>query len=188
MAARPKTFPSLKYRQAIGLGLVLAFVLGPPDRLAAAGPIRGAAVARMARVRAAIVQEGSAWDRYFARALRMRRLDVQGPSAVRVLAAETDGRLPDCAFVDYLQWRRSLNPARFDRFHVQLGQMLQRDEIARATTPQVGGQVIGPVEPQQVPEPTAWLLFAAIVGVAWRVRESRRTVGGAVVSIEGRKA
>lgn len=174
------TTPRRRPRAASALIVLLAFA-GPP-RSAPAGPIRAGLQAQRARAFAAeVVWPGSPWDRYFARALREHRLNVRGPNALRVLSADADGRLPDCAFVDYLQWRRSLNPARFDRIHPRLGPLLDRDVIVRVRTPpETGGGTTTPPTPPvtvnpEVPEPpsasVALLLLAA--GGLWACRRPR---------------
>ena len=167
-----RSSPQSRSWRARVLVLALGWLALSPVGVALAGPIR-ADLARFARVRAAMIQPGSAWDRYFASALQMGRLDVQGPNAVRVLSAAPDGRLPDCAFVDYLRWRRDLNPARFDRFHATLGQMLILDQIARVDPPQVSGEVIGAIG-TEVPEPSTLFGFAAVAALAWRFRRAVR--------------
>ncbi len=172
------------------------------SRPATASPIRGRLQAQrlllrqrqIERVQAMavrVVTPGTYWDRYFARALHSHRLNVRGPNALRVLAltASPDGSLPSSSFVAYLQWRRSLNTARFDYFHPQLGQLLNPGQIARVDTPATGGvtppppiqpppPVIPPINPE-VPEPSsaavALLLLAA---GAWARRHSSRTGSG----------
>jgi hypothetical protein len=43
-----------------------------------------------------------------------------------------NGILPLTPFYNYLRWRRSLNPARFDHFHPQLGLQLAEDQLLRS--------------------------------------------------------
>jgi hypothetical protein len=77
----------------------------------------------------------------------------------------------------YLHWRRSLRPARFDRYHPQLGEWLRRDQVARLperptvpTGPQVPGGVNPPPEVPPIPEPGTLLTGIVMAGavVVWR--------------------
>lgn len=89
------------------------------------------------------------------------------------------GRLVDTPFVDYLSWRRSLDPARFDHYHPNVG-----PELALMTTPvratpaatTMGGVPKHPFRPtpQNLPEPgslgIAFVLLGAGLAVRNRVR------------------
>ncbi|GAC1347143.1 MAG: hypothetical protein NVSMB14_09950 [Isosphaeraceae bacterium] len=46
-----------------------------------------------------------------------------------------NGLLPNTPFINYLRWRRSLNPARFDHYHPQWASALQNDSNLRASLP-----------------------------------------------------
>jgi len=43
-----------------------------------------------------------------------------------------NGLLPDTPFYNYMRWRRSLNPARFDHYHPNLGPALAEDALLRS--------------------------------------------------------
>ncbi len=179
----------------LGLVLSLAGLIGLPR--ATASPIRirqdlATLEARRAAWRLAVQQRHEAmlasraqqqqnyWQRYFTRALQQHQLNVKGPNALRVLSASPSGVLPHTAFVEYLQWRRGLNPARFDHFHPQLGQMLLQDQIARSTVPPPVVVPKGPVEPggvnppppigPQVPEPNSGLIALVLIGAGVSAR------------------
>lgn len=62
-----------------------------------------------------------------------------------------NGLLPDNALTRYLQFRRSLNPTRFDRFHPTLGAILVEDQKIKAGVNCVAGELIPP--PVQPPRP-----------------------------------
>jgi hypothetical protein len=95
-----------------------------------------------------------------------------------------DGTLPDSAYVDYLRWRRSLNPRQFDAYHPCLWRPLVKDQVIResvkpGTQPSVRpgavrpGQVGG--DPPMVPEPPAYAILLGLFGVAaWAQRRGRR--------------
>jgi hypothetical protein len=148
----------------------------------------------------AVLTPGSAWDRYFARALATHEMRVKSPGAVGVLALTeaATGGLPQTALVQYLEWRRSLNPARFDFYHPGLGPLLQPQVV---TPPQLGGEKITPpppsnppvnppenppenppvlppdVPPPSVPEPSSLAVAAAMLAAgAWARR--RNLAGG----------
>ena len=59
--------------------------------------------------------------------------------AIRVAMAypndPVNGLLPNTPFINYLRWRRSLDPARFDHYHPQWAQQLQNDANLRANLP-----------------------------------------------------
>lgn len=135
--------------------LGLALLIPLPGRGAAASPIQRL---RMSRVAAAsVTSRGSYWDRYFARALQMHSLRVQGPNALRVLSVAPAAQLSSSAFVDYLLWRRSLNPVRFDHYHPYLAPMLQQPQNSGTTLPATSvtpGVVIPPIAPTPVIPPT----------------------------------
>jgi hypothetical protein len=91
------------------------------------------------------------------------------------------GKLIDTPFVDYLEWRRSLDPSRFDLNHPNIA-----SELAQFVPPAVsvpagdttGGGTTHPFKPtpQNLPEPgTFWIAVTLIgAGLATRVRISVR--------------
>jgi hypothetical protein len=99
-----------------------------------------------------------------------------------LVLAMQNGELVETPFVEYLLWRRSLNPARFDHYHPFVGPELGM-LIPPPTTPVTppGGTTSGgppPVNPQPengVPEPTGLFAFATLAAwaaVIWRRRPS----------------
>lgn len=73
-------------------------------------------------------------------------------------------------WVQYLHWRRDLNPARFDRWHPSLGPFIAH--LAFPSTPSVG-PVIHP-QPQTIPEPATITLALGLIGVGAWCRRPRR--------------
>lgn len=129
---------------------------------------------------------------YFRNALQQRSLKVNVPVSLRSLRTLGDGTLPETAFVEYLRWRRSLNPLQFDRWHPSVARMILRDQeirrlretvvrVPQVVTPTPGtpgvlpSVIVKPVPPT-VPEPSSvaivGLLFAAAAwGRRWRQRQ-----------------
>jgi hypothetical protein len=124
------------------------------------------------QAKASAAQVSAYWNRFYSEALQQHRMQIRGLNALKVLRVNADGTLPQIPMVAYLQWRRSLNPVRFDRYHPQLGSMLVRDQVIRnvpdTTNPNPGG--VNP--PPQVPEPSSFAIAAvfAVVGIAVRRR------------------
>lgn len=157
---------------AIGVTLCAASV-------AEAGPIR---TAKLQQLKAQRAQVRAYWNNYYAEALKNHSMKVKGLNALKVLRVNPDGTLPQTPMVAYLQWRLSLAPARFARFHPQLAQMLVRDVTVRGnppttpTNPVPGG--VNPPPPPQVPEPGSLLVAATLAAAAFGGRRiARRTVG-----------
>jgi hypothetical protein len=98
-------------------------------------------------------RNASAFDRMFPRVGKILAEDQR----VRVAQAQgvqtVNGLLPDTPLYRYLHWRRSLDPARFDRNHPVLGPILAEDEEIRNhtnPTPQPGDVTPPPnVDPHQ---------------------------------------
>jgi len=134
-------------------------------------------------------------EAFFARALSLGRArGVRRPFGLdRLLTPDAAGRLPDSSVIDYLQWRRSLNPTRFDRFHPFIGSMLETDRIAQLAPPipiPPTGPGIPPIDPPPggpidggghpdpdpqipIPEPGSMAIWAAAatgLAVLWNRR------------------
>jgi len=86
--------------------------------------------------------------------------------------------------IQWLLWKQSLDPTRFAFYHPNLSSALTKLSTTPATT--TGAQQVGkppttstsgggPVEGQQVPEPSTWLLALTITGCGlwWRHRLQR---------------
>jgi hypothetical protein len=91
-----------------------------------------------------------------------------------------NGALVETPFVDYLVWRRSLDPARFDQNHPKIAPAL--GQLIPPTTAVPGSTTIGtpPINPQPqngVPEPASLPLALSLIaaGLWWR-RHIGRTV------------
>lgn len=110
------------------------------------------------------------------------------PEALRVDVSK--GVLPQTPFVEYLHWRQSLDPTRFDYYHPRLGRLLAEQNLVPVTvttpsipnpgTPTTTPPTSPPISPPQgqtiVPEPgmlsiaAMMIASAAAVGV-YRKRE-----------------
>lgn len=166
---------------ALAAGLVLTLAAAPSQ----ASPIRSQARAR--RVAARQERRMERIDAYFARALATHRTAITIPAgATRLFGPQADGLLPDCAFWDYMRWRRSFVPARFDYYHRRIGKMLRWDELVRncacncpgTNPPAVSPETITP-PPPTVPEPSGFVVGLVLLGAgAWGRSRTRRGGGG----------
>jgi hypothetical protein len=114
---------------------------------------------------------------YFRWALRNQVRRVNVPPSLRGLRTSLDGRLPEWAFVDYLRWRRSLNPARFDVNHPNLARLFRFEPLPPLTPPTPVEPTVRPRTqqplPPQVPEPSSALIAVALFGAGWWARRRR---------------
>ena len=62
-----------------------------------------------------------------------------------------NGILPDTSLTRYLQYRRGLDPVRFDFYHPTLGAILVEDKNLKMATNCVGGELIPPPTPTVPP-------------------------------------
>lgn len=118
-----------------------------------AGTMRAAAVSARAeaiQLRQTSILNSQAFQRqeaFYARALEQGMSRVPRPQFLDVLLVpDVSGLLPESSTLDYLRWRRDLNPTRFDRNHPVIGPILERDRIVRNQTP------LPPVTPPTEPE------------------------------------
>jgi MYXO-CTERM domain-containing protein len=89
-----------------------------------------------------------------------------------------NGLLVETPFVDYLVWRRDLDPTRFDLYHQTLGpELAQLPPTTTTTTPPAAQGVTPPPlpSPSPVPEPSSAALALAMIGAAGWWRSRRRT-------------
>lgn len=129
------------------------------------------------------------WQNYFAQALRQQRVHVQRPpNLFQMLRADENGLLPDTPLVEYLHWRRSLNPSRFDRYHPKLAPLLTRTMLTQLppdtptlpTLPALPGDPDGfdptrPIPQVPIPEPGTLMIALVLAGsFAWMRRRSER--------------
>lgn len=127
---------------------------------------------------------GPQWQRFLAGGTTLWAT-TRAPAFPSGLVLATSNGLPvETPFVDYLLWRRALDPTRFDHYHPNVG-----PELAQLTTPtlttatnQSAGSLTTPTttnpQPQTVvPEPDAILvglvLMTAALGWHWRGRLNR---------------
>jgi hypothetical protein len=127
------------------------------------------------------------WDNYYTRALANRQVKgIQVPVALRrrlITGATITGLLPDAPLVDYLRFRRSLNPAVFDQNHESLGPLISRDTIIRNNPPPLPPPppivpipgVVTPPAPQ-VPEPSSVLIAIALSAAGLIAHRARQRV------------
>jgi len=101
------------------------------------------------------------FDRFHPSLGRILALDDRLRLAQSQNCAPMNGLLPDNAHTRYLQFRRSLNPANFDRYHTSLGAILVEDQKLKTGQGCVAGIVIPPtvtpptVTPTPSPTPAA---------------------------------
>jgi hypothetical protein len=166
--------------RAVVAGAVLIEILALSPTLAEAGVIRSHALR--------VPKAGQSTAEFFQEALNNHWLRVDIPARMRHLHADAIGLLPNTVFVQYLEWRHSLNPVRFDQVHPNIGPMIEHDLIVRAalnpppivgpfTLPVVGVQTLnpppgtGPV----VPEPGTLTIALVMIGsAAFARRRARR--------------
>jgi hypothetical protein len=113
------------------------------------------------------------------------------PRGVQIEAV--NGLLPQSPLVSYLEWRRSLDPTRFDHYHPRIGALIAQD-LATVSTNALPAPplptVLPPVlvrdtgnpppvlvpAPQTVPtpEPNTAIILACLLGTAATARRWRR--------------
>jgi PEP-CTERM motif-containing protein len=108
----------------------------------------------------------------------------------QVLKTDTEAQAISNPMIEYLEWRRSLDPTRFTSYHPNLSpalaQLLSSPSLPTnppsPTAPQVLSNPATPsaapkVFPPAVPEPSSLLLAAAMTGwgIWWRRRIAQRT-------------
>ena len=123
-----------------------------------------------------------ALSNYYARALATHRLNVIVPPALRNIQSD-QGLLHESSFVAYLEWRRSLAPARFDFYHPLFAQAILTDQQVRPTVPTepqyvipssdppinpASGGVSPPpgivIPPVATPEPSSLMIAGVLIG------------------------
>ncbi|MCA1684532.1 MAG: hypothetical protein LC745_00815, partial [Planctomycetia bacterium] len=95
----------------------------------------------------------------------------------------SQGRLVDTPFVDYLFWRRSLDPTRFDVYHPNVGPELGQFALRPSAHPRATSTVVShrPLHPaaQNLPEPGTLAIAIVLVAsrLAWRGRAEKGPLG-----------
>ena len=139
-----------------------------------ASPIRNRSL-RESGVRAASVSSGLTWPEFLkgGQALWAKTQSPRFPSDIHL--ASVNGKLVETPFVQYLLWRRSLDPARFDAHHPRISGPLAQ-VIRPPTTPTTPPSSIPPQEQVVTPEPSA--IFIALImsggGIVFAERARRR--------------
>lgn len=97
-----------------------------------------------------------------------------------VLTYNSLGQIVDTPLAEYLKWRRSLNPTRFDRYHPYIGPPLAQTLVPPPLTPTP--TPTPPINPQPqipgVPEPASLLVGVVLMVAAatWRRHKAQRLV------------
>jgi hypothetical protein len=123
---------------------------------------------------------GPVWNRFLAGGPDLWA-SVRAPRFPANLVLLKQGGLPvETPFVDYLIWRRNLNPARFDHYHRNLGPELGLLAPPANTVPTVANPPTGTTPPRVpapqngVPEPsTLWIAIATLSACLGRHRRTR---------------
>lgn len=162
-----------------GLGSLALIVAVSP---AGASPMRSPHPARATRSHA-LPANGTPWSRFLSGgpALWAEARPPRIPSGLHLLTH--NGQLVATPFVEYLSWRRSLSPARFDHYHRVVGPelgMLLPPPTVPTSTPIAGGisqggpPALNPQPENGAPEPGALTMaFTLIAAGLWY----RRRVG-----------
>jgi len=155
--------------------LVTVFLtLVPAPEPARAGAIRSHALPGPVRTELTL---GPAWSRFLAGGPGLWAVarPPRFPSGLSLLTR--NGQIVDTPFVDYLVWRRNLNPARFDRYHPfigpALGRLLPPPSPPKNPNP-APGQIDPPITPPRpqvgTPEPGTISIAVVLTGIAWAYR------------------
>lgn len=165
---------SYRTARVIAAGLILALSGSPSE----AAPIHSHA---LATATGPVEQPGlgPAWARFLAggAALWAESKPPRIPAHLHLLSQ--NGQLVESPFVDYLFWRRSLNPIRFDHYHPSLGPAL--GNLIPPTTPipiptPIPTPTPTPNPQPQVPEPASVMIALILAGAAlWQRRRSSQT-------------
>lgn len=122
---------------------------------------------------------GSAWA-HFLEGGPTRWAAVQSPRFPSgLLLPTTNGQLIDTPFVDYLDWRRSLNPRRFDHYHPfigpALGNLIPPTNLTTPIPPpssisSAGEPSVNPAPQIGTPEPGSLAMSLTLIGagILWR--------------------
>ena len=163
-------------RQAIG---VVTTVLTVGVMGLMAGPARASGIhAHHLIVVSNAESLGPAWARFLTggRALWEIARPPRFPS--RLVLPTSLGKLVDTPFVEYLDWRRSLDPTRFDRYHPIVGPELSRfvptvTSVPAASATGGGHRPFNPT-PQNLPEPGTLGIAIVLIGAGLAMRNRSR--------------
>jgi hypothetical protein len=142
--------------------LAVGFVGLPPQQVEASGIQANGVVVND------ITSLGPAWAQFLAGGIPLWSIEPSPPIPSGLILPKENGILVPTAFVEYLAWRRSLDPARFDQFHPVVGSEL--GQLPQTITPPPGGTSGGGgTPPPSTPEPGSLLIAAVLIGgaVGW---------------------
>lgn len=163
--------------RVVTAGLTLGVLVG-----LIAGPARASAILGSNLIAVTDVSSlGPAWEQFLLGGPALWALESPPPFPSGLVLPTSNGQLVDTPFVNYLEWRRSLDPSRFDLNHpniaTELGQFVPTSTSVPGSTSSGGGttHVFNPT-PQNLPEPgTFWIAVTLIgAGLATRLRISIR--------------
>jgi hypothetical protein len=165
----------------VGLSTLLGLaLLGSNGTTASASPIRSYGI-----VVTNIDSLGPAWARFLSFGPEFWENHAPPPFPSGLILPTQNGLLVETPFVEYLLWRRNLDPARFDHYHPIRGPQLELLTPAVTSailtpptilTPPVTSPAIVPSVLPQVPEPSTLMIAAALMGSAfgWGLLKRRR--------------
>ena len=108
---------------------------------------------------------GPAWAQFLAGGIPLWSVEPSPPIPEGLILPKENGVLVPTPFVEYLAWRRSLDPARFDQYHPIVGPEL--GQLPQTITPPPGGTSTGGgVPPLNTPEPGSLMIAAMLIGAA----------------------
>jgi hypothetical protein len=145
---------------AAGAMLLALGVAGLPSR-----PVEASAIQANGVVVNDITSLGPAWAQFLAGGIPLWSVEPSPPIPTGLVLPKENGILVPTAFVEYLAWRRSLDPTRFDQFHPAVGAEL--GQLPQTITPPPGGTGGGGgTPPPSTPEPGSLLIAAVLIGSA----------------------
>ncbi|MFO0908608.1 MAG: hypothetical protein U0794_09635 [Isosphaeraceae bacterium] len=163
----------------IGLGLALLVGFGTPTT----GRVEAATIQANRLVPATPANLGPRWNRFLAGGPSLWSRVAAPPFRSYLVLPRVNGQLIETPFVDYLLWRRSFNPTRFDFYHPNVARQFAAaiaptvnptPSINATSTPSTTPPSFNPQPQTVVPEPdTLWIgmiLVAGALGWRWRLR------------------
>jgi hypothetical protein len=145
----------------IGATLLVLAVAGLFPRAVEASPIQANGV-----VVNNISSLGPAWAQFLAGGIPLWSVEPSPPIPSGLILPKENGFLVPTPFVEYLAWRRSLDPTRFDAYHPMVGTELGQLPQTITPPPPGGTSGGGGTPPPTVPEPGSFLIAAVLIGAA----------------------
>ncbi len=177
----PRVFPMDRLNHRVFLsGVALALVLG------VAGPASAARIRHNAVLKPPPTTNLSFSAFLAAGPSLWSHVNPRIPHGTR-LAQNADGTVADTPFLEFLLFRRSLNPTRFDHYHPNVAPILASylPPLPAVTPPTPAPQTVIPAPPpitppanQTVPEPSTWFMGVVMAAGATyaRTRARRRAM------------